>query len=321
MPARSLHNPHTAGGPCCSGPDARSMCAPCPASASATPPRWRTQEVLRLLQRRGIAVRVATRHLAAEEAPESYKVGAGYGCCGVLPAAAAAAAAAEESCWVSTNPLLLGCLPHPPAHPAHPHCGPRGLTLAGRGRCGGHLPCGRHLPQGRAPAPHRRRQGLSAGSGSVPRQLTQCRIAQQPRMAAAAAVARRRVYALPCACVCSCTAPQTVAPCKVTCLQRTSKLPRLAAQCCPLPAGGRPCQRCPAWASLQGIQARDAQVAAAINCSPAAALKPHATAVECVVCSQTHQGSTIIASRAVQGEAGGGGAACHFYAPACMRPT
>jgi len=45
-------------------------------------PAW--QGVLKLLHDRGICVRVATKHLAAEEAPESYKVGgkggAGRGC-------------------------------------------------------------------------------------------------------------------------------------------------------------------------------------------------------------------------------------------------
>lgn len=35
--------------------------------------------MLRLLQRRGISIRVATKHLAAEEAPESYKVGGEVG--------------------------------------------------------------------------------------------------------------------------------------------------------------------------------------------------------------------------------------------------
>lgn len=35
------------------------------------------QGVLKLLQGRGISVRVATKHLAAEEAPESYKASAG----------------------------------------------------------------------------------------------------------------------------------------------------------------------------------------------------------------------------------------------------
>ena len=54
--------------------------APCKA-ASQAPGQWFSppscfpfqQEVLRSLEARGIAVRVASRHLAAEEAPESYK--------------------------------------------------------------------------------------------------------------------------------------------------------------------------------------------------------------------------------------------------------
>ena len=37
------------------------------------PPISLVQEVLHSLEARGIAVRVASRHLAAEEAPESYK--------------------------------------------------------------------------------------------------------------------------------------------------------------------------------------------------------------------------------------------------------
>lgn len=49
------------------------------------------QGVLKLLQGRGISVRVATKHLAAEEAPESYKAGAGLQMKGAAAVGAAVA--------------------------------------------------------------------------------------------------------------------------------------------------------------------------------------------------------------------------------------
>jgi len=72
------------------------------------PPNCNLQGVLKLLQGRGISVRVATRHLAAEEAPESYKVrksACRIGSC--LPAGAGVA-----HCWGLRGLTAWHCLSH-----------------------------------------------------------------------------------------------------------------------------------------------------------------------------------------------------------------
>ena len=154
----------------------------------ACPP---AQEVLRALAARGISVRMASKRLAAEEAPQSYKVTA---CCPALSPLLAQAPVqmCMERCLMLGRGLWLqrhgGVLQHLwfALYPAQMltycyaatgerfHASPRQalrrmhmwpapclLSVPGRGRGGGGLPGGGHQPQGGEAAAGGGGQGLS----------------------------------------------------------------------------------------------------------------------------------------------------------------